>query len=134
MKRSVLIVESNRALQFLLKTLLDKKYSVKCVKNSKQAIQLFALNYETDLVILDMPGIESENFELMEHISTSSVFINTPVIVLSESNEEKLKNACLQIGASYFLTKPFNPVYLFEKANQLLSGNIPITKKDGFFI
>jgi DNA-binding response OmpR family regulator len=125
MKRSILIVESNRAMQFLLTMILEKRYHVRGAQNSRQAMQLFADGYETDLAVLDIASFEAENFELMEHISTSSIFKNMPTIVLCESRNEELKKACLEMGASDFLTKPFDPVYLFEKANQLLAENLP---------
>ena len=125
MKRSILIVESNRAMQFLLTMILKKRYHVRSAQNSRQAMQLFASGYETDLAVLDIANFEAENFELMEHISTSSIFKNMPTIVLCESRNEELKKACLEMGASDFLTKQFDPVYLFEKTNQLLAENLP---------
>jgi len=125
MKRSILTVESSKALQYLITTILNTKYSVNSVQNSRLAMQLFSSGYEADLLILDIPGAETENFELMEHIASSSVFKNTPIIVLSANRSVELKNSCLQLGASDFLTKPFDPVYLFERAEQLLSENMP---------
>jgi CheY-like chemotaxis protein len=125
MKRSILLIESNRAMQYLLSTILNSKYHIRCTENSRQAMQLFANGYEADLVVLDIADLKTENFELMEHISTSSIFKNVQVIVLSENRNEEFKNVCLEIGASVFLTKPFDPVYLFERTNQLLSENMP---------
>jgi CheY-like chemotaxis protein len=125
MKRSILTIESSRALQYLITTILNTKYSVRSVQNSRHAMQLFSSGFEADLLILDIPGAETENFELMEHIATSSIFKDLPVIVLSASRNEELKNICLQSGAADFLTKPFDPVYLFERVEQLLSENTP---------
>jgi CheY-like chemotaxis protein len=125
MKRSILIVESSRALQYLITTILSEKNVVKSVQNSRHAMQLFASGYEANLLILDIPNMESENFEFMEHVATSSIFENIPIIVLSANHSEELKNTCLQLGATCFLAKPFDPVYLFEKVNQLLSVGEP---------
>ena len=81
MKRSILIVESSKAIQYLITTILEPKYVIKSVQNSRHAMQLFSSGYEADLVLLDVPNFETENFELMEHISTSSIFKEVPVIV-----------------------------------------------------
>jgi CheY-like chemotaxis protein len=130
MKKSVLTIESSKALQYLVTTVLDTKYHVSCVQNSRHAMQLLSSGYEAHLVIIDIPNKETENFELMEHIATSSIFKNVSIIVLSASRDEELKNNCLQFGAAVFLTKPFDPVYLSESVDQLLSENIPeITSK-----
>jgi len=135
MKKSVLTIESNRALQYLVATVLKTKYPVSSVQNSRHAMQLFSSGYEADLIIIDIPNKNTENFELLDHIVTSSVFKDVPIIVLSANRDEELKNSCLQIGAADFLTKPFDPVYLFEKVNQLLSENIPdiISKRRRIF-
>jgi CheY-like chemotaxis protein len=135
MKKSVLTIESNRALQYLVATVLKSKYPVSSVQNSRHAMQLFSSGYEADLIIIDIPNKNTENFELLDHIVTSSVFKDVPIIVLSANRDEELKNSCLQIGAADFLTKPFDPVYLFEKVNQLLSENIPdiISKRRRIF-
>ena len=135
MKKSVLTIESNRALQYLVATVLKTKYPVSSVQNSRHAMQLFSSGYEADLVIIDIPNKDTENFELLDHIVTSSIFKNVPIIVLSASRDEELKNSCLQIGAADFLTKPFDPVYLFERVDQLLSENMPdvISKRRKIF-
>ena len=135
MKKSVLTIESNRALQYLVATVLKTKYLVSSVQNSRHAMQLFSSGYEADLIIIDIPNKNTENFELLDHIVTSSVFKDVPIIVLSANRDEELKNSCLQIGAADFLTKPFDPVYLFERVDQLLSENIPdiISKRRKIF-
>ncbi len=122
-------------MQYLLTMILDKKYFVRCAENSRKAMHLFNNGYETDLVIMDIAGIDTENFELMEHIATSSIFKHVPTIVLSENRNDELKKVCIENGASDFLTKPFNPVYLFEKTTQLLSEYMPdvITKRRTIF-
>jgi CheY-like chemotaxis protein len=126
MKRSILVIEENRSLRYLITTLFTNIYIVRSVENNRQAMLLFNSGYNADLIILDVADMKSENLELLEHVSTSSIFSNVPVIVLSSSHDEDLKNICLQSGANDFLTKPFNPVYLFEKADELLlSEHIP---------
>jgi CheY-like chemotaxis protein len=123
MKRSILIVESSKALQYLITTILEPKYVIKSVQNSRHAMQLFSSGYEADLVLLDIPNFETENFELMDHILTSSIFSQVPVLVLSTNRSEALKNSCLEAGVTDFLTKPFDPVFLLERVNQLLAEN-----------
>jgi CheY-like chemotaxis protein len=61
---------------------------------------LFSSGYEADLVLLDIPNFETENFELMDHILTSSIFNDVPVLVLSASHSEELKNNCLEAGVA----------------------------------
>lgn len=130
MKRSILTVENNKGLRYLISTILGIKHHVRSVQNSSEAMQLFSLGYEPALAIVDVSSAESENFELLEHICTSSIFNNVPVIVLSANRNEELKAICLEAGAADFFTKPFDPVVLSERASQVLSENAPdITPK-----
>ncbi len=130
MRRSILTVENNKGLRYLISTILGTKHSVRTVQSSSEAMQLFSVGYEPCMAIVDVPSAESENFELMEHICTSSMFKNVPVIVLSANRDEALKAVCLEAGATDFFTKPFDPVMLSERASQVLSENAPdITPK-----
>jgi len=130
MRRSILTVENNKGLRYLISTILGTKHNVRTVQNSSEAMQLFSVGYEPSLAIVDVSSVESENFELMEHLCTSSMFKNVPVIVLSANRDEELKAVCLEAGATDFFTKPFDPVMLSERASQVLSENAPdITPK-----
>jgi CheY-like chemotaxis protein len=135
MKRSVLIIEASKSLRYLLTTILSDKYSVTAVQTSYQAMQLFADNDGINLIVLDISSDKSENMELLEHISTSSILGNIHTVVLSNNNEESLKDSVMELGASAFLKKPFDPVVLKKKIDELLSEETPqiIHKKRNVF-
>ncbi len=125
MKRSILTVEDCKALRYVITTILNNKYSVTTVPTGFDAMQVLSSSYEADLIILDIPSGESGNYELMEHISSSSVLKDIPVVVLSKSNDGLLKDKVLELGASMFFTKPFDPVFLTEKIDELLQQDKP---------
>lgn len=130
MKRSILTIEDCKALRYLITTVLDNKYTVTTVPTSFDAMQFLTSNYEADLIILDIPSDASDNYELLEHISTSSVLKDIPVVVLSGKNDEMLKNKVVQMGASGFFPKPFDPVHLTEQIDLILAKDkTPEVKK-----
>jgi CheY-like chemotaxis protein len=135
MKRTILTVEDCKALQYLITTVLQSKYNVKNVETSYQAMQLLVADFETDLIILDIPSMKTDNTELLEHISTSSILRSIPVVVLSASGDPALENELMKLGASAFFRKPFDPVMLKEKIDELLAGKMPlvIEKKKKIF-
>ncbi len=102
---------------------MKKDFSVTSAKNSTDAIEQLRTDLEKDLIILDISSTDSENFELLEHISTSCVLNNIQRVVISNSDDQQLKNKTTELGASLFVTKPFDPVYLSEKLNALVSLN-----------
>ncbi len=83
---------------------------------------------------MDIADSNSDNYELLEHIHSSSVLKNIRTVVISNSDDETLKNKTVKLGASLFLTKPFDPVFLSDKVKSLIgSGNAPVTKKRSNF-
>jgi response regulator RpfG family c-di-GMP phosphodiesterase len=86
-----------------------------------------------DLIILNIPHSQSDNFELLEHISTSSVLNDICRVVISDSDDEQLKHKTVELGASLFIKKPFDPVFLSDKVRELIDMNeSPLDKKRRF--
>jgi PleD family two-component response regulator len=81
-------------------------------------------------VILDIADASSENMDLLEHFNTSAVFKNIKTVVISNSDDESLKDKTVQLGASLFLTKPFDPIYLSKMVKDMVqSSEISVVKK-----
>ncbi len=130
MKKAILTIEDSNALSYLITTVLSKDYSVTSVKNCAAAMQHLQIDFQKDLIILDIPDKNSDNFALLEHMASSSVFSNIKTVVISNSDDQRLKNQTVELGASLFLTKPFDPVYLSERVRELVyDESIPITRK-----
>ena len=120
MKKAILTVEDSNALSYLISTVLSKDYAITAVKDCSAAMRHLQNDFQKDLIILDIPDNNSDNFALLEHISTSSVFSNVKTVVISNSDDERLKHQTVELGAALFLTKPFDPVYLSERVRELV--------------
>ncbi|MDB5203428.1 MAG: response regulator [Ferruginibacter sp.] len=130
-KKTILTIEDSNALSFLMSTVLKKDFAVTSVKSCSDALYHLQDDLNKDLIILDIPDADSDNFELLEHISTSAVFSNIRTVVISNSDDETLKSKTVELGASLFLTKPFDPVFLSDKVRSLiyLDGKEGIRKR-----
>lgn len=131
MKKAILTIDNSKAISYVFNTMFEKDYEVTSVQNFSEAINHLQSTPSNDLMIIDIPDAESENLEFLEHISTSCIFRNIPKVVISKSNDQQLKNRSVQLGASLFITKPFDPVYLSDKVQDLIyeNGKKSITKK-----
>lgn len=133
MAKKVIIIEDCNAINFLISTILKKDYYITSVKNSTDAMVQLQTDVDRDLIILDIPNLDSDNFEFLEHISTSCVLNDICRVVISDSNDLNLKNKTAELGASLFITKPFDPIYLSEKVKELTTTNEnPLNKKRKF--
>ncbi len=129
-KKEILTIDDSNALSFLMSTVLRKNFAVTSVKNYSDAISNLQTGLNKDVIIMDIQDSDSDNFHLLEHISTSSVFSNIKTVVISNSDDETLKNKTVELGASLFLTKPFDPVYLSDRVKDMIDVTYePVMKK-----
>ncbi len=128
MKKNILTIEDCRAVNFVIKSVLKKDYDVTAVNNCMDAVQQMQADHQ-DLIILNIPDASSENMELLEHIHSSSLLKNIPTVVISNSDDESLKNKSVELGASLFLTKPFDPVFLSNRVKELVRDKTEAHKK-----
>ena len=135
MIKNVIILEDCNAINYLLSTVLKKDYSITSVKNCADAMTHLQTDLNRDLIILNISDSSSDNFELLEHISTSCVLNDIQRVVISDSKDEKFKSEISKLGASLFITKPFDPVFLSEKVRDLINHSQPsISRKKKFSI
>ncbi len=133
-KKEILTIEDCNALSYLINTVLGKDFAVTSVSCCTDAMNQLQAGLNKDVIIMDIPNSDSDNYELLEHIHSSSIFKNIRTVVISNSDDETLKNKTVELGASLFLTKPFDPVYLSDKVKDLIGAvNAPVIKKRSTF-
>lgn len=69
-------------------------------------------SYQPDLVLMDMFMPKCTGVEAKRVIRRHPEFLSTPIIYLSGECDMGLQVDALRLGDEYFLTKPFNPVFL----------------------
>jgi CheY-like chemotaxis protein len=77
------------------------------------------ISFKPDLVILDIDLSAVDGFEMLKHIRSN---LDVPIIALSSSRlraSDRIKSA--ELGADYYLTKPFSSRELRQKARQLIA-------------
>lgn len=118
-----MVIEESNAVNYLISNVLKKDFNVTSAYSSADAMQQLRNDLEKDIIIMNISSAESDNFELLEHISSSAVLNDIQRVVISDSDDEQLKHKATELGASLFVTKPFDPLYLSEKVNALVSLN-----------
>jgi PleD family two-component response regulator len=119
-KNTILTIGDCYALNYLINTVLSKDFIVQSVKSNAEAIKYLQTNLASRAIILDISDVNSECFELLEHLNTSAILRNIKTIIISSSHDEFLKTKTMELGAMLFLTKPFDPIYLSDTIKQLI--------------
>ena len=121
MKQQILAIDDSKAIRFLVQTVLSKQYEVITVADGCSAMYWLSKRKLPDLFIIDPQLPDMENWELIQHLSSSGIFGDIPIIALSSLSLDETQVKCQEYKvASYFL-KPFNPVNLLSDINKILS-------------
>jgi CheY-like chemotaxis protein len=123
MKKKVICIDRNNAICFLVKTVLKNNFQVFTEHDSMKAIELLHNHQQLDAIILSIDSEDDEFNEILHHISTSSFFSSTPVIILSES-EDLQKLAAKNPNVIAVFTKPFDPLKLLNLMNEHVLNNV----------
>lgn len=111
MSKSILSVNGNKAMNYLLQTILEKEYRFVPATDVFNAVHQLKTNKDFDAVIIDVDYQSQQCWELIEHIK-SSVLYSFPVIVLTTENDETLRQKCYKFEVDEIFFKPFNPLDL----------------------
>jgi DNA-binding response OmpR family regulator len=106
---TVLVVDDNTDLLSYITISLQDDYNVITATNGNDALDILADEEKTiDVVVSDvmMPGING--FELTKRIKNDINLSHIPVILLTAKALEEDQLEGLQMGASDYITKPFN--------------------------
>lgn len=119
--KKILIADDHFEIRELLKdTLSDGDYEISFTESGSKAVSM-AKDEQPDIIIMDimMPG-RINGLEATGIIKTEPLCKNVKVIILSAKGRDKDKIEALKVGASAFIEKPFSPVNLLKKIENLL--------------
>jgi two-component system, OmpR family, KDP operon response regulator KdpE len=102
---TLLAIEDDRLIRRLLRTALSRRgYTVIEAGSGKDAIELLR-GQSPDLIILDLGLPDVSGLDLLHRIREES---SAPVVILSNTASVATKIEALEMGASDYVTKPFN--------------------------
>ena len=131
MKQSILIIEKNVAIRYLLTTVLRDKYKTIAHPDCYHAATDLKTK-DVQLVIVNIEDQNSANFDFLLHLNSSSFYSNIPVIVVSDNISTEFRVKCLELGVEAFFLKPFDPLQLLECINVIaaMSDNMRRMNED----
>jgi serine phosphatase RsbU (regulator of sigma subunit) len=110
-------VEMNRDL--LSRRLKQLGHEVEIAVNGREALEKIAAT-EFDLVLLDIMMPEVDGYKVLETLRGNGTLDRLPVIMISAVTEIDSVVRCVEMGATDYLPKPFNPVLLKARVGATL--------------
>ncbi len=120
-KRGILIVEDNDINREMLKEILSDSYHVTEACDGIEGLTKLRENLDRlSLVLLDMHMPRMNGYEFLEERKKDSLLCSVPVIVTTGSNITEAEEKSLSLGASDFVTKPYNPRIILRRIEAII--------------
>lgn len=120
--RTILVVDDSGFIRKHIVALLEiREYHVLSAEHGEKALEILQNSEQKiDLIILDleMPGINGE--KVLRYIRKNNELAETPVLVLSGTQNKELVSRVLKHGANDFMKKPFSIEELVLKSKMLI--------------
>ncbi|OUR94213.1 hypothetical protein A9Q84_18090 [Halobacteriovorax marinus] len=111
-KKSVLIIDSDPVFQILITQLLREEHLITEFSFSGMHALSLLNREDYDMIILDYFLPDLLGHEVLTIIKDNEKFHQIPVVVVSASGNDKIREEVLSCGASYFLDKPVSINFL----------------------
>jgi len=116
--RSILVVDNDTVIREYLATFLAARgHAVECLGSGDEAIERLASGFSPLMILLDIVPPDKDGIEVLSNFK--SIDPSIPIITLSRIGQIKTVVEAMKIGASGYLTKPFE-----EEALELEIDNV----------
>ena len=128
--KTILLADDEANLRMLVHTTLeDPDYRIVEAEDGTAALTL-AQEEHPDLLILDwmMPGMSG--IDVARTLRDTPETANIPIILLTAKGQEQDKEQGRAVGAHAYLVKPFSPLELLEKVQEILTQRTRGVRKE----
>jgi two-component system, cell cycle response regulator len=121
----ILVVDDNKINRMLLtRALQEQGYTVVTAEDGQQALEALQQNRtpSVDVVLLDILMPEMDGYQTLARIKANTALRHLPVIMISAVDELDSVIRCVEMGATDYLPKPFNPALLRARISASLAS------------
>ncbi len=123
MEPKILIVDDEVHIRLLIEQTLedleDEGVELLSATNGQEAIEMIQAE-KPGLVFLDVMMPKVNGFDVCQRIKQELKLDDVYIVMLTAKGQEFDKKKGLEVGANTYMTKPFDPDELLEKAEEVL--------------
>jgi two-component system chemotaxis response regulator CheY len=121
----ILVVDDSKVMREMIVACLRGVHGLDFVHAASglEAIERLSLG-AFDLMFLDLNMPDIGGFEVVEFVRSQETLRELPIIVVTTRGEDATRTRVLQLGASRFVTKPFDPEALVKELRDLLGAKL----------
>jgi len=120
-KKKILMVEDSPSMRQLMSlTLRGAGYDVVEAFDGLEALEKFA-GEKIDMVITDLNMPKMDGLALTRHLRSTATNRFMPIVMLTSSDDEDLRQELRRAGGSCWIKKPFKPNQLLRVVNMVIA-------------
>ncbi|ESA38808.1 hypothetical protein N836_30235 [Leptolyngbya sp. Heron Island J] len=124
MNKTILIVDDEVHIRVLMEQILedleDEGVELLTATNGVDALEMIR-SEQPDLVFLDVMMPKMNGFEVCQTVKQNAALQGTYIIMLTAKGQEFDQKQGREVGANLYMTKPFDPDEILEKAAEVLA-------------
>lgn len=117
--RKLLIVDDEDGVRSLVRMTLGKGYEIEEAGTGAEAVQIVR-EYSPELVLLDVMLPDRSGLDVCRELKSDPVTASTSVVMLTARAQQSDLGEAEEAGADGYFTKPFSPVALIRKVEEIL--------------
>lgn len=123
MEKKILIVDDEPHIRALLEQTLedfeDEDVEILTAKDGQEGLEIIEEEHP-DLIFLDVMMPKMNGFEVCDTVKHTLNLDEVYIVMLTAKGQEFDKKKGLEVGADTYMTKPFDPDAIIEKAEEVL--------------
>lgn len=120
-KRKIVVADDELYIRLLVKDILEPDFLVLEASNGEEAVSI-TRTQKPDLVLMDILMPKLDGYTACYAIKTNELTKAIPVVMLTGVGHELNRQLSQEMGATGYITKPFNPEDLLDKVRQYASA------------
>ena len=120
MKKRILVLDDKETIAKVLSIYLMSDYDCTWLPNGIQGMKWLQEGNIPDMIISDIRMPEMRGDDFLEWIKGNELFKHIPVIMLSSEDSTSERIRLLEVGASDYIVKPFNPMELKIRVKKII--------------
>ena len=121
-QRTILVVDDEpficRSLTFVLR---KENYRVFEARNGEEGLAAIR-EHKPDLVFLDVMMPKLNGFQVTQQVRSDPTLDSVKIILLTAKGQESDREVGKTAGANDYMTKPFSPTKILDRARQMLGS------------
>ncbi|AZR73512.1 sporulation transcription factor Spo0A [Anoxybacter fermentans] len=120
---TIVLVDDNKEFCELVREYLDQQENMQVVGVAYNGVEGLKLieEHQPDVVILDIIMPHLDGIGVLEELNRKNMIQNQKIIMLTAFGHEEVTQRVVELGANYYIMKPFDLEKLVERIDQLMN-------------